>query len=148
MTINFPQGLWTSPLSRAQNKDFKMDGHDGQPILDSVSHLHQLLGYATPCQWDNTQLAIYATPYQWDNTHLVTNSSLHCFVEGQYNKATNYMYFNYLPQVVTAHLHLELRSMATVVSCWRIQLAARTGTNQYLIWMLCQHKERQHFSKQ
>ena len=31
---------------RAQNKDFKMSGHDGQPILNLVGHLHQLLGHA------------------------------------------------------------------------------------------------------
>ena len=36
--------------SRAQDKDLKMDGHDGQPILDLVDHLHQLLGHAMPCQ--------------------------------------------------------------------------------------------------
>ena len=58
-----------------------MDGHDGQPILDLVGHLHQLLGHAMPCQWDNRHLATTAQ-----------------FVEGRYNEATNY--FNYLPQVV------------------------------------------------
>ena len=32
--------------TRAQNKDFKMSGHDGQPFLNLVGHLHQLLGHA------------------------------------------------------------------------------------------------------
>ena len=93
-------------IHRAQNKDFKMDDHDGQPILDLVGHLDQLLGYAMPCQWDNSHLTTYAMPCQWDNRHLLAAVCRRAVQR-------SHQLFQLLTTSSSAHLHFELQSMAS-----------------------------------
>ena len=88
----------------------------------------KLLGHATPCQWDNRHLATrHAMPVRKQT--LGYNLLAAQFVEGRYNRATNY--FNYLPQVVMCTPALWTAVNKPVASCWTIELAARTGTNEY-----------------